>query len=108
MYWHWQLVAAILLGLNLERASFALDYVTVRQGESRREVVGKIEVEAVDGGVLVLGRDGSLWPVTKEELQDRRSDAKPFAPLTREELTRALTVELPGFKSHQTQHYLIH
>src|SRR5881409_2867137 len=75
----------------------ALDYVTIRQGETRREVAGKIEVEAVDGGVMLLARDGALWPVTKEELLDRRSDDKPFTPLAREELTKQLAAELPGF-----------
>jgi hypothetical protein len=45
-----------------------LDYVTIRQGERQRELAGKVEVEAVDGGVLLLARDGALWPVTKEDL----------------------------------------
>jgi len=85
-----------------------LDYVTIRQGDKQRELAGKIEVEAVDGGVMLLGRDGALWPVEKENLVSRRSDTKPFAPLTPDELVRQLAVELPGFKSHQTQHYLIY
>src|SRR5439155_26002496 len=81
----------VALGISLLAGSHsALDYVTIRQGESRREVAGKIEVEAVDGGVMLLGRDGALWPVTKEELLDRRSDSKPFAPFTRDELTKQL------------------
>src|SRR5205823_6581079 len=99
----------IAIGISLlARSHSALDYVTIRQGESRRELAGKIEVEAVDGGVMLLGRDGALWPVTKEELLDRRSDEKPFAPLTRDELTKQLATDLPGFKPHQTQHYLIY
>ena len=63
-------------------AGFALDYVTIRQGEKQRELAGKIEVEAVDGGVMLLARDGALWPVEKENLVSRRSDAKPFASFT--------------------------
>jgi uncharacterized protein DUF1570 len=86
----------------------ALDYVTIRQGESRRDLVGKIEVEAVDGGVLFLARDGALWPITKEELLDRRSDDKPFTPLAREELTKQLAAELPGFRTHNTLHFVIY
>src|SRR5438552_12922895 len=86
----------------------ALDYVTIRQGENTRELAGKIEVEAVDGGVMLLARDGALWPVEKENLVSRRSDAKPFAPFTREELTKQLAAELPGFKPFHTQHYLIY
>jgi Protein of unknown function (DUF1570) len=86
----------------------ALDYVTIRQGESRREVAGRIEVEAVDGGVMLLARDGGLWPVEKENLVSRRSDTKPFAPFTQKELARQLAAEIPGFKAYQTQHYVIH
>jgi hypothetical protein len=105
-----QYVAAIIaLGISiLARPAVALDYVTIRQGQSTRELVGKIEVEAVDGGVMLLGRDGALWPVTKEELLERRSDDKPFAPFTRDELVKQLATELPGFKPHSTQHFLIH
>src|SRR5439155_16284180 len=107
---HWPLVAITiaLVASLLPRSLSALEYVTIRQGESRREVAGKIEVEAVDGGVMLLARDGALWPITKEELLDRRTDSKPFAPFTREELTKQLATELPGFKSHKTEHYLIH
>src|SRR5262245_6657592 len=78
----------------------AVDYVTIRQGEKQRELTGKIEVEAVDGGVMVLARDGGLWPIEKENLVSRRSDPKTFVPFTREELARQLAAELPGFKAH--------
>jgi hypothetical protein len=104
------IVAALFIvavGFGAVRKAKALDYVTIRQGESQREIAGKLELEAVDGGVLLLARDGALWPVEKKDLVSRRSDAKPFAPFTREELVRSLTAELPGFKPHQTQHYLI-
>jgi hypothetical protein len=84
-----------------------LDYVTVRVGDDQRPIAGRVEIEAEDGGVLLLARDGALWAVKKEDLIARRSDAKPFAPLTREELARQLQGELPGFRVHTTQHYLI-
>jgi hypothetical protein len=86
----------------------ALDHLTIKLGESQREIVGKIEVEAADGGVMLLTRDGGLWPVEKENIVSRREDAKPFAPFTNAELTKQLAAELPGFKTFQTQHYLIH
>ena len=101
-------VLVAFLTCFVTKSHLALDYVTIRQGESRRELAGKIEIEAVDGGVMLLGRDGALWPVTKEELLDRRSDDKTFAPFTRDELTKQLAAELPGFRPHQTQHYLIY
>jgi hypothetical protein len=81
--------------------------VTIRQGEAQRELAGKVEVEAVDGGVLLQCRDGALWPIAKEEIASRRSDNKPFAVLTREEAIRQLASEFPGFKAHTTQHYIV-
>jgi hypothetical protein len=99
--------------------AYALDYVTIRQGDKQRELAGRVEVEAVDGGVLLLTPDGALWPlpkvgtddgsstVPKEEMISRRSDDKPFAPLSRDALAKQLTSELPGFKIHKTQNFLI-
>jgi hypothetical protein len=86
----------------------ALDYITVNQSGKQTDVVGKVQVEAEDGGVLLLARDGVLWPVPKEELVSRRTDDLPFTPLSREELSKKLLAELPdGFKIHPTKHYLI-
>lgn len=100
--------AALALLLATGRAAAALDYVTVKQGESEIEVAGKVQVEAEDGGVLLLARDGVLWPVPKEELVSRRSDDQPFTPLSRAEIGKKLLAELPdGFKIHSTKHYLI-
>jgi hypothetical protein len=85
----------------------ALDHVTIRQGEKQKELSGRVEVEAVDGGVLLLTADGVLWPLPKEEIVSRRSDEKPFLPLSRDALTKQLTTELKGFRIHKTKHYLI-
>jgi hypothetical protein len=47
-------------------------------------------------------------PVVGPPLLSRRSDEKPFVPLSREALSKQLTAELPaGFRIHPTQHYLI-
>jgi hypothetical protein len=101
------LLAAALVATTAARAA-ALDYITVNHEGKRREIPGKVEVEAEDGGVLLMARDGVLWPVPKEELLDRRGDSKPFSPLSRDEMVKQLTEELPsGFKIHSTKHYLI-
>ena len=100
--------AALAMLTGMGRVSLALDYITVKQAGGETEVVGKVQVEAEDGGVLLLGRDGVLWPIPKEELVARRSDDKPFTPLSRAELGKQLLAELPeGFKIHATKHYLI-
>jgi hypothetical protein len=85
----------------------ALEYVTIREGDKQRELAGKVEVEAADGGVLLLTPDGALLPLPKEEIVARRSDARPFAPLSGDELAKQLETELPAFKIHKTKHYLI-
>src|SRR5262245_17644521 len=85
----------------------ALDYVTINRGGSQRELPGRVEVEAADGALLFQTPDGTQWMLLKEEIASRRSDAKPFAPLTQDELARQLQGELAGFKVHKTRNYLI-
>ncbi|MEX2173370.1 MAG: DUF1570 domain-containing protein [Pirellulaceae bacterium] len=97
----------LLLSLGPSRAE-ALDYVTHLQHGKSVELAGKIEVEAEDGGVLLLAPDGVLWPLPKQQIVSRREDDKPFVPLGRDELAAKLAAELPaGFRIHQTRHYLI-
>jgi uncharacterized protein DUF1570 len=114
-----RLSALIAISALSSAPLLALDYVTIRQGDKQRELAGKVEVEAVDGGVLLLTPDGVLWPLPKkstddppaplpkEEMVNRRSDDKPFVPLSRDLLAKQLTTELPGARIHKTQHYLI-
>jgi hypothetical protein len=100
--------AAAFLLVIAPAAARGLDYVTLQQAGKTTEIAGRVEVEAEDGGVLLLGLDGVLWPIPKEELASRRKDSVPFQPLPREALTKKLLAELPaGFKLHQTKNYLI-
>ena len=101
------LAGIALAGTLFASPLVALDYVTIRQSDRPKELAGKIEVQAVDGGVLFQTRDGVLWPVKTEEIVSRRSDEKPFVPLSREELAAQLTAEFSGFKIHTTRHYPI-
>jgi hypothetical protein len=98
-------LAAILAIFPLLLAS-AADYVSVNRDGTKSELEGRIEVEAQDGGVLLLTRDGVLWPLPKEEVESRRKDDKPFKPFTRDELAKKLTSDLPGFRIHTTKHYV--
>src|SRR5688572_28898139 len=98
------LFVAVFIALAAQRAP-ALDYITLMESGQRRQLDGRIEVEAEDGGVLLLARDGALWPIPKEEIAERRKDNKPFAPLSREELAKKVTANLPaGFRVHSTRH----
>ena len=101
-------IPVIVLSLCTPAAAFGLEYVTIQQNGSQKELAGKLEVEAEDGGVMLLTADGVLWPLPKEEIVSRKSDDKPFVPLAAAELAKKLTAELPsGFKIHQTKNYLI-
>jgi hypothetical protein len=109
---HWRAFAALLLSLLAAASSssplYALDRVTILQGETKKTLAGRIEVEAADGGVLLLTPDGALWPIPQEEIVSRDSDDVPFEPLPREQLAAQLLGELPaGFKVHHTKNYLI-
>ena len=86
----------------------AMDQVTLRRDGKTLEVTGKVLVTAQDGGLLLLARDGVLWLIPPEERVEHRSDAEPFAPFTREEMTKRMLKELPaGFQEFSTTHYLI-
>ncbi len=97
--------AAVVLAAT---QALALDYITRMESGRRQQLGGRIEVEAEDGGVLLLSRDGALWPIPKEEIVDRHKDDKPFVALPREELAKQVAAGLPaGFRVHNTRHYLI-
>ena len=71
-------------------------------------VTGQVVTEAVDGGLLVLDREGVLWSVQPEELLKRSADDTPFKLFSGEELHRRLLEQLPpGFQKHTTAHYLV-
>lgn len=87
---------------------WALDHVVVEREGREQEVSGKVLVEAEDGGLLLLARDGSLWAVQPDELAQHSQDDDPFQPYSKEELGERLLAEMPaGFKVHATAHYVI-
>ena len=72
-------------------------------------VEGKVVVEAADGGVLLLGRDGRLWSVTPKQKRSPESAGRPFSLLSADELGRTLLKESlgPNFEIVKTRHYVI-
>ena len=98
----------VLILFTLCASARGLDYITHQKDGKTAELAGRVEVEAQDGGVLLLTADGVLWPIPKEQIAGRRRDDEPFQPLPRDKLTAQLAKELgPGFKFHHTKHYLI-
>ena len=99
---------AFLIAAALTTSAVAVEQITIERDGKQMQISGRVEVEADDGGVLLLAPDGVLWPLPKEEIVSRKSDEEPFEPLPAEEIAKKLTAELPaGFKIHQTQNYLI-
>jgi hypothetical protein len=86
----------------------ALDHVTCQFDGQTREITGRVLVEAQDGGLLVEGTDGRIWTVLPAQLESRERDDVEFSYLTRNQLAEGLLRELPpGFRVHNTAHYLI-
>lgn len=100
-------IAAGVLWL-LPALAEAADVVELTQGDEHIVVHGKVLVEAADGGLLVLGQDGRIWPISPEQLVRHVENAAPFEPLTAELLARELSNEMgPQFDIWQTKHYVV-
>jgi len=71
-------------------------------------IAGRVLIEAQDGGILVLGQDGRLWPVEKPQLVSREEAKEPFRALSSAALGKQLQSELgAGFELVVTKHYVI-
>lgn len=81
--------------------------IVTRRDNKQLELVGKAIVEAEDGGMLLLDRQGTLWLLQPEDILRRDTDDEPFHPCSPEELARLLELELPRFRIHRTAHYMI-
>lgn len=76
--------------------------------KQERTVEGRVEVEAQDGGILLLGRDGRLWNITPDRLEQRERVEGDFRGMTSEETAAALRAELgDGFEIVRTKRYVI-
>lgn len=86
-----------------EQVTFAED-----RDADRRTVEGRVLIEAVDGGLLLEDRQGVLWAITPDRLQDRLPTGRPFEPLDRDALAQALQQEAgSGFQIVGTRHYVL-
>jgi hypothetical protein len=82
--------------------------VEFTQDGRTRDVVGRIAIEAADGGMLLEGDDGVLWTIQPKEVLSRKDLVKPFKPLTADELAEKMLAQLPaGFRVHTTPHYVV-
>ena len=89
-------------------AAWGLDHVELRREGRTMSVSGRMLVEAADGGLLLLARDGAQWLIQPGEIARRDQDDVPFEPLGPEELAEQLMKEFPvGFRIHRTANYVI-
>ena len=99
------LLSAVLAPLQPLAAS---EQLTVKQNGKSTRLTGEILVEAQDGGLLFVARDGALWIVQPEQLQQRKRLAQEVSPLSQAEISSQLVKEMPaGFRIHKTAHFLI-
>jgi hypothetical protein len=105
-------VASVLLvftsSLSAADANALVRVNFVDDSEQTVTVDGKVVVEAADGGILLLARDGRLWSVTPKQKPRVEPAGRPFSLLTADELGHALLDELgPKFEIVKTRHYVI-
>ena len=104
----WRAVGLLLfLGIGTRTAD-AIEHVTIRSPDGERALQGRVLVEGEDGSLLFQGLDGVLWVVEREQIVGRRTDTRPFVPLTQKQMALRLLEEFPrGFQIETTKHYVI-
>ena len=102
-------IALLLARIAVAADNDELHRVTFKNEKQQLQTIqGRIEVEAVDGGLLLVTRDGRLWTITPDQLQNRESTGESFEAFNAEEIQTQLAVELGNdFDIHSTRHYVI-
>ena len=100
-------LALLILGLLTSFAN-SMDHVTFSRGGEQHYVDGRIELQAEDGGLVVLGRDGLLFRILPTEIVNRTVDNAPFRGFDKDEMAKRTLAALPkGFNAYHTEHYTI-
>jgi Protein of unknown function (DUF1570) len=102
------IVLALTPALSAADAESLVRVTFVDEAGQTVTVEGKVVVEAADGGLLVLGRDGRLWTVTPRQKRGLEATGRTFSLFTADELGKALAQSLgPDFEITKTRHYVI-
>lgn len=83
------------------------DQLTLEIEGQEIELVGEILIEAQDNSLYFRSNDGRIWFVQPSQIVKRIDAAEAVKPINIKELRRQLAVQFPGFKFHETTHYLI-
>jgi hypothetical protein len=101
-------IVAFAALIALIQSAAAMEHVVVRRDGRTLHVSGRLITDAQDGGLLILGRDGTLWAIQPDEIVEHQSDDVPFQALDRDELTKQVLAGLPaGFEVYTTANYII-
>lgn len=105
----WTLIfCGLLLGTAPVAGNPIAERVEFTSDGQRQRVLGNILVEAADGGILLEGRNQTIWPLQPSEIVSRKQLETPADPLSKSELAAAILDELPrGFRIHETRHYVV-
>ncbi len=84
-----------------------MDQIVLKRQGQEIPAEGRILVQAKDGGVALLGRDGMIWIVESKDLLKQLHDDTTFAPYDPNALAKRVLAELPhGFDVRYTAHYV--
>ena len=85
-----------------------MDHITMQRDGQTLYVDGRTVLDARDGGILFLARDGQLWRILPTELVKRTKDDAPFRAFPPTQMSASVMADLPkGFEVYQTMHYMI-
>ncbi len=86
----------------------AVERVSLKQEQGTIELVGEVQIEDQQGGILLLTADGRLWPCGAGKIVARSSDSTPFEPLSADAAGATLVQELGGgFEVYKTANYVV-
>ena len=86
----------------------ASEQITLKRNGKSRGLSGEVVLEAQDGGLLFLSRDGTLWIIQPEELSSRKKRDVQVDPMSQGEMAAQLLKEMPAdFRIHKTAHFVI-
>ena len=102
------LAAAASIAVLASDVARGLDAVEFRADGRSKTVAGKVLAKAENGGLLLLARDGQIWPIESRDVQAHRQDPQPFEVYPADQFAQQLSDEMgPGFEVYPTRHYLI-
>lgn len=100
----WILASLIVLGAL---SGLLADELTLEIDGQKIDLVGDILIEAQDDSLYFRSNDGRIWFVQPSQIVRRVDEEEAVKPIKMTDLRKQLKAQFPGFKFHETHHYLI-